>query len=199
MILSLLALMISCASSAQLVRKKSLITYLGGGGSILGINGPVDALTAHGITGGAIDFAFAYAFNPYWSMGIHFQRQGSQEVNVDVDQVRVARYDLEGSVRLVNREKGALEMTAAVGLSQIGLRDRDQRLPVEAIDFSGTIGARYLRMITNTLGAYASINWSPKNDGVLWQGEEPVNDVAGKQLTLEWANGAIAAGLMVRF
>lgn len=186
-------------AQAQLVGRKNLLIHFGGGATIISSSGQADVLSTSGLAGGNVAFSFAYAFNRYWSMGVHFQRMGSKHTTTMLDHVRVARYDLEGSIRLVNREHAALEATTAIGLAEIRLRTDGQRLPVVSVDYGASIGARYLRRITNTLGTYAAINWAPFQDGLVWQGEKPVTDESGRQLTLEWSTACIAVGLFVRF
>lgn len=184
---------------AQLVRKKNLVAHLGAGGSLLAISSRIEALSAGGLGGGAIDFSFAYAFSPRWSLGFHYQRLGTDHYTETIDRVRITRYEVEGACRLLNRDRQALELTLGLGAARTALHHTEDRLPAEAISASAGIGARYLRMISNTMGAYAGFNASPGGNGTLSVGDVPVQDDTGQPVDLGWNSLSVTAGAFVRF
>lgn len=184
---------------AQLVRKKNLVVHLGAGGSLLATSSRIEALSAGGMGGGAIDFSFAYSFSPRWSLGFHYQRLGTDHYTGNIDRLRITRYEVEGACRLINRDRQALELTLGLGVARVALHDTEDRLPAEAITGSMSAGARYMRMITGTVGAYMGFNASPGDDGTLSIGDVPVEDDQGDAIGLRWNGLSLSAGITVRF
>jgi hypothetical protein len=197
-----LAILLSALSlpvSAQLVMKKSLLAHLGAGIPYMSLSSGSQELSASGMTGGAVDFSFAYAFSPRWSLGFHYQWFGTGNYTEEIDRLRLTRYELEGGYRVMNKERHALEVTLGLGAALIALHDQEARLPAEALTRSLSIGARYIHMITRTVGAYACFNASPGGDGALSIAEVPLQDENGAAIELSWNSTSLLVGAAVRF
>ena len=186
-------------TTGQLVFKKSLLMHLGGGASFLALSSEVEELSASGLTGGTVEFSFGYAFSPKWSLGFHYLRLGTDHYTEDIDRLRITRYELERGYRLLNQEDQAVELTLGIGAGLLALHDRSERLPVEALTRSLSAGARYIRLFSKTVGAYAGVNTSPGGDGAMMLGGQEILDANGRAVLISWNSVSTVVGVAVRF
>ncbi len=184
---------------AQAVRKGNLVTSLGGGGGILRLKSDAEGVSGQEVNCGAVRFAFAHAFNDRVSLGLHYDRLGSDESGAPLERLRITTYMLEGVWRPWTGERAALEVHAGLGTSIIALRPLAGRLPYTANTGVVAVGARYLHLLSGSIGAFLAADHALAGQGALSLDGKVLRDNAGETLTMEWSSSRMTAGLLLRF
>jgi hypothetical protein len=195
----IVSLSVAVLCQGQAVRRKQLVTALGFGGGSLAISTPAAQYDAQGLLAGAVRFTSAYAVSDRWSLGIHYERTGTNEHSDTVERVRFTTYLIAGAYRPLVRERSALEMHAALGSAIMALRPAGGRVPVRARGGAFTWGARWLHMINGTVGMQLCLDQSFAAQAPMELDGEPVVNAEGQQYFVRWNALNATAGVVVRF
>lgn len=195
----MVALLAPCAANAQAVRKGNLVSSLGGGAGLLDLHGSGAGIGQPELPCGAVRFAFAHAFGKRWSLGLHYDRIGSADHGDPLERLRITTYQLEAAWRPWIGERAALELLAGAGTSILALRPVGGRLPYGANAGVVQVGARWLHMVSGTLGAFVAADHAVSAAADLALEGETVNDADGKPISVSWSSSRITAGLLLRF
>lgn len=192
------ALAASCV--AQAVQRKQLITSLGGGGGFTTIHSTTDSLAGSGISTGSVTFGFAYALGDRWSVGIHYDRIGSDRTGNSIELMRFTTFLLEGTYRPWIGQRAAFEARLAIGPSVMALLPIGQRSPLKATNNAASFGVRYLHMISGGIGGFIGLEHTVSNGVNITDYEgRPITNPANEQVHLDWNSQRANAGLFVRF
>lgn len=187
------------AARAQAIHKRNLLTSLGGGAGVTTLDASVDSLDTEIVGSGALRFAFGYALGNRWSLGVHYDRLGSDDLPQGLHRVRFTTYTLEVTFRPLIGEKGALELHGAAGAGVMALTRQNERLPVRMTNGAATVGLRYVRMLVGTVGIFVGAEHTFSGDGPLTFNEQPLKDEQDQPVTANWNAQRLTAGLCVRF
>jgi len=199
-IVLLLAFAIPDPSVGQAVQRKHLITSLGGGGGFTSIHNTTDSLAGSGIATGSVTFSFAYALGDRWSIGVHYDRIGSDNAGSSIALMRFTTYMLEGTYRPWVGQRAAIETRLAIGPSVMALQSFDRALPLKATNNAAALGIRYLRLFSGGVGAFIGLEHTASNGVSVTDYEgHPIANAANEQLQLDWNSQRLNAGLFVRF
>lgn len=195
-----IVLAVALSSPGQSIQRKQLITALGVGGGLTAIHNTADSLAGTGITTGSVTFGFAYALGDRWSIGIHYDRIGSDRTGNSIALMRFTTYMLEGSYRPWVGRHAAVEARVAFGPSVMALRPRGQALPLRAANNVVSLGIRYLHMITGGTGAFVSLEHAGSNGVSVTDFEgQRITNTLNEPLRLNWSSQRLNAGVYVRF
>jgi hypothetical protein len=191
-------LSVSIATPAQAVERHHLLTTLGAGAGVVRLASDRDDLAEEALECGALRFAFGYAITDRWSIGFHYDRIGSAFHSGSLEHLHLTTYLLEGSYRPWTGQRASVECSAGIGATAAALFPYGSRLPFTAGGSAFAIGARYLYLLTGTLGLFVSADHATtsSNELVLEGGEVNAD---GSISRLQWNGQRITAGVLVRF
>lgn len=200
----LFALVIACATAVavqgQAIVRKNLVTSLGGGSGLLSIAQASDSVSASAAVCGAITFRVQYAFTKRFSLGIHYDRIGSDRIGKSVDHVRFSTVLISGSYRPWIGERAYVEAHGAIGTAALSLDLFALALPVVGRSGSSSLGARYVHLLSSTLCAFAGIEATGGSRMYLQRYDgKPFADADGLSGALDWSSQRVLVGLAVRF
>lgn len=187
-------------AQAQLVGKKNLVTAVGIGGAWGELRSPLRAFDAPGAYGGNFSFAFGYAFNANWGMGIRYDRLGLAESVDTMAQARIALLHVHGIYRPWQNDHHAIEVETGFGSSSFAFRGLNERLPLEANSWSVNGSLRYLRRVHKSILAFVALRGHTT-------GRPPLVDEHAEDSTLDaipdptvqWRAVMVSFGLAVRW
>lgn len=184
-------------SRAQAVQHKHLLISASGGAGVMAlVSDRVDLTTTTACN--AFRFSFAYALSDKWSLGVHYDRIGSNEPDGDLDRLHLTTYLLEGTYRPWIGDRAVVECTVGLGASAASLFPEGARLPYTASGGAFTLGVRYVHLLSNTVGLMVGSEHAMAGAGnVLLEGDSVNPD--GSVSTLEWNSQRLTAGMVVRF
>jgi hypothetical protein len=185
--------------SAQAVHAKNLVTSIGGGLAIATLDANTDSLDSDITGGGVVRFAFGYAIGDRWSLGVHYDRIGSDDLRTGLQYVRFTTYMLEATFRPAIGKNAALELHAAGGAGIMALTPETERLPLRMNSGVVTLGLRYIWLFSNTTGGFIGAEHSASGAGQITFNDHTLTDEHGVPLTASWTAQRITAGMIVRF
>ena len=192
------ALIAKCG--AQAVQRKHLITTFGGGGGFTAMDTNIDSLDAQGAETGSMRLAFAYAITDRWSLGVHYDRIGTDRTSSRTESLRFTTYMFEGTYRPWIGQRGALEVQLAFGPSLMALKPWGQGLPLKTQSTALSFGAHYLYMVSGTLGAFVSVDHTAsRSSRITDYNGQPITDAENNAMQLDWNSQRVNTGLVVRF
>jgi hypothetical protein len=180
------------------VHKKHLLTSFSGGPGVINTSSDHADLATSAIACNAFRFSFAFALSDRWSLGVHYDRIGSDQGYGTLDKFHMENYVLEGSYRPWIRERAALECTVGLGASSSALFPIDTRLPYTSSGGVFTLGARYLHFFNKTIGGMASLEHAASGTEELLVEGGTVNP-DGSTSTLQWSSQRFTLGIVVKF
>ncbi|HRD53215.1 MAG TPA: hypothetical protein PKY96_11270 [Flavobacteriales bacterium] len=200
----LLFLFVACMATGmvqgQAIARKNLITSLGGGTGLLTISRAADSVSASAVLSGAITFRVQYAFTKRFSLGIQYDRIGSDRIGKAVDHVRFSTLFISGSYRPWIGERAFVEAHAAIGTAALSLDLFALSLPVVGRSGSSSIGARYVHRLSGTLCAFAGVEATGGSRIYLQRFDgKPFADADGQPGALDWSSQRVLVGMAVRF
>ncbi len=199
-VLLLLLLPVTAAPvHAQAVQRKHLVMSLGGGAAIASLNGPGDSLRMQPTEAGVVHFGFDYALGDRWSLGLRFDRTGTDQQAEPFDAVRFNSVLLQLTYRPWIGQRAAVELLAALGGSRLSVDPLNELLLVTATPGVSLVGARYLRMLGGTIGTFAAVETCTSGPAPARFKDQGLVDAEGRDVLLSWNASRIAAGLIVRF
>lgn len=196
----LLLLLFTVECTAQAIHRKHLVMTFGGGAGITTMKSSIDSLGMRSAETGEVRFAVAYAISDKWSIGMHYDRIGTDRTSSAVELLRFTTYMIEGVYRPWIGEKAAIEVQLAFGPSLMAAKQWGQGLPMKCQSTALAVGARYLHMFSGTVGAFASVDHATSRSAHItdYNGQQ-ITDAADNALKLDWSSQRISAGLVVRF
>jgi len=195
-----MAVWCAAACNAQGVQREQLVMTIGGGGGFTTLTSSIDSLGTGGAETGAVRFAVAYAITDKWSIGVHYDRIGTDRTSSATESLRFTTYMIEGVYRPWIGERGAVELQLAFGPSLMALKPWGQGLPMKAQSTALAFGARYLRMFSGTVGGFIGVDHAAsRSANVTDYNGQQISDADNNALKIEWNSQRITAGLMVRF
>jgi hypothetical protein len=197
--LSLLALLFAGTLWGQAVQRKHLLIALGGGGATMELTGPADSLRMQPTNSGVVHFSFAYALGDRWSLGLRFDRIGTEEQVEPMDRMRVNSFLLQGAYRPWIARRAALEVHLALGTSVISVDPENELLPVTANPGAVLYGVRFIQLLGGTMGLYAALERGVSNSDAAKFSEQALLDAEAKPVMLSWKATRATVGLVVRF
>lgn len=199
LVASFILLVASCPLRAQCVGTKNLITSLGGGAGLLSVNrSPRDLVFGPEVAGSAT-FRFAYSASQRISFGIHYDRIGTDRTPANVDRVRFTTYMAEVCYRPWQNERSAIELYVALGPSIMSLRTNSADLPLRGQSTAGALGARYLHLLSKTIGVFLALDHAGGREMVIKDYDGNPIEIGGDQVRLGWNSQRVNTGLLVRF
>lgn len=195
---SLLAL--PFGAPAQAVHRGQLVTSLGGGAGTVTLSGAADSLNTSNATCGSATFAFAYALSDSWSLGLRWDRIGSDLSDSSVELLRCTTYLLDGTYRPWSWTKGSVEFHAALGASILALKPWNARLPIRGQNSAGAIGIRYLHFFSATIAGFVALEHAGSRGVPLrdYDGNALLDPDGGEVLS-NWNSQRLNVGLIARF
>ena len=185
---------------AQAVHRHHLLTSLGAGAGLITLSNTVDTISSSNTTAGSITFRFNYAIADRWSLGVHYDRIGTDRAGKAVELLRFTTYLLEGTYRPWIGERGALETSLAVGPAIMSLRPFDQSLPLRGRSNAACFSVRYLHRFGSTMGAFVSVEHTASNSMPVTDfNGDPIELANGQVLNLDWNGQRVNAGVVVVF
>lgn len=199
LVAALFLLVAACPLHAQCVDAKRLVTSLGGGVGTLTVNRSPRALVFGPESAGAATFRFAYGASQRISFGFHYDRIGTDRTPEQVDRVRFTTYLAEVSYRPWQSERSAIELSVSLGTSIMSLRTNAADLPLIGQSTTGAIGARYMRLLSKTVGVFLSVDHAGSRDLVVKDYDGNPIEVDGGPVRLSWNSQRMQTGLLIRF
>jgi hypothetical protein len=181
------------------VQRKHLLIALGGGGATMELAGPADSLRMQPTNSGVVHFSFAYALGDRWSLGLRFDRIGTEEQVEPMDRMRVNSFLLQGAYRPWIARRAALEVHLALGTSVISVDPENELLPVTANPGAVLYGVRFIQLLGGTMGLYAALERGVSNSDAAKFSEQALLDAEAKPVMLSWKATRATVGLVVRF
>ena len=194
-----MALLFAGTLWGQAVQRKHLLIALGGGGATMELTGPTDSLRMQPTVCGVVHFSFAYALGDRWSLGLRFDRIGTEEQVEPMDRMRVNSFLLQGAYRPWIARRAALEVHLALGTSVISVDPENELLPVTANPGAVLYGVRFIQLLGGTMGLYAALERGVSNSDAAKFSEQALLDAEAKPVMLSWKATRASVGLMVRF
>lgn len=199
-----LLLIIACAAAVavrgQAIARKQLFTSMGGGIGLLTINRAADSVSADAVLSGTVAFRVQYAFTTRFSLGIHYDRIGSDRIGKAIDQVRFSTFGISGAYRPWIGERAFVEVHGAIGTAALSLELNAISLPVVGRSACNSIGARYVHLLSNTVCGFVGLEATggtriavQRYDGM------PFTDADGRAGGLDWSSQRAVVGIAVRF
>jgi hypothetical protein len=188
------------ASAAQAVQRKQLITSAGGGVGLLSIERTDPLIGTSNTTAGVFTFRAAYALGDRWSLGVHYDRIGSDRAGEVVEMVRFTNYMLEGIYRPVIGEHGALEVGVALGPTIMSMLTDLADLPVVGRTGTLNVGVRYLHELGGSFLLFVAADHAAAGgmEVTTYQGER-IRYANGEQLKLDQNSQRLSVGFALRF
>lgn len=185
---------------AQAIQRKHLVMTFGGRVGLTTVSSSIDSLGTRSAETGEVRFAVAYALSDKWSLGVHYDRIGTDRTSSAVELLRFTTYLVEGVYRPWIGEKAAIEVQFAFGPSLMAMKPWGQGLPFKCQSTAFAFGTRYLHMFSGTVGAFASVDHAASRSANItdYNGQQ-ITDAADNALPLDWNSQRISAGLVVRF
>ena len=195
----LLSVLCAGQARAQLVGKKNLVTAVGIGGAWGELRSPLRAFNVPGAYGGNFSFAFGYAFNTNWGMGIRYDRLGLAESVDTMAQARIALLHVHGTYRPWQTDRHAIEVETGFGSSAFAFRGLNERLPLEANSWSVNGCVRYLRQVHKGLLGFVALRGHTTGRAVLSKSGAAgaINEDAS--MTVHWRAVMLTFGLAVKW
>lgn len=184
---------------AQLVGKKNLVTAVGIGGAWGELSSPVRAFNTPGATGGNFTFAFGYAFNSNWGLGIRYDRLGLAESVDTMAQARIALLHIHGTYRPWQTDVHAIEVETGFGSSSFAFRGLNERLPLEANNWSVNGSVRYLRHVHKGIVGFLALRGHTTGRAALTKMGTTGAVDEDTTLTVQWRAIMITFGLAVKW
>ena|GEM_PF-781268 len=195
-----IALLFSVGVCAQALHRKQLITSLGAGPGLVTVDHTTDTITTSNTTAGSMTLRFAYALSDRWSIGVHYNRIGTDRAGKATELMRFTTYLLEGTYRPWIGDHAALEVNLAVGPTLMTLKPFSQNLPLRGRSNAVNIGVRYLHRFGSTLGAFVSLDHAAAAGlAVTDYNGDAITDAKGDPITLDWNSQRVNVGLAVVF
>lgn len=195
-----IALLAAVLASGQAVHRKQLITCLGAGAGLITVDHTADTLSTSNAAAGSITFRFAYALSDRWSLGLHYDRIGTDRAGGATELLRFTTYLVEGTYRPWIGERAAMELNLAVGPSVMALRTFSQSLPLRGTANAVSLGARYVHRIGSTLGAFVSVDHAAANGTTITDyNGDAIENANGDPIKLDWNSERLNAGLVLVF
>ncbi|QQR86161.1 MAG: hypothetical protein IPJ76_16400 [Flavobacteriales bacterium] len=198
-LLVLLSALCAGQASAQLVGKKDLVTAVGIGGAWGELRSPLRAFDVPGAYGGNFSFAFGYAFNTNWGMGIRYDRLGFAESVDTMAQARIALLHVHGTYRPWQTDLHAIEVETGFGSSAFAFRGLNERLPQEANSWSANGSVRYLRQVHKSILGFVALRGHTTGRAVLSRSGAAGAINEDTSLTVHWRAVMLTFGLAVRW
>lgn len=195
----LLSVLCAGQARAQLVGKKNLVTAVGIGGAWGELRSPLRAFNVTGAYGGNFSFAFGYAFNTNWGMGIRYDRLGLAESVDTMAQARIALLHVHGTYRPWQTDRHAIEVETGFGSSAFAFRGLNERLPLEANSWSVNGSVRYLRQVHKSILGFVALRGHTTGRAVLSKSGAAgaINEDAS--MTVHWRAVMLTFGLAVKW
>lgn len=199
-LLALLLAVLVAPAAGQSITRKNLFTSLGLGAGLLTISQAGDSVSALAASSGAVTLRVSYAFTRRFSLGFHYDRIGSDRVGRAVDHLRFNSYAVSAAFRFWIRERHFAEAHLALGSATLSLDLYALPLPVVGSSGCTTLGARYVRLLSNTLCVFTSVELTAGRTMYLQQYDgAPFNTAEGVAGSLDWGGQRVVGGLAVRF
>ncbi|MBK6832522.1 MAG: hypothetical protein IPG92_18110 [Flavobacteriales bacterium] len=194
-----IALLFSVGVCAQALHRKQLITSLGAGPGLVTVDHTTDTITTSNTTAGSMTLRFAYALSDRWSIGVHYDRIGTDRAGKATELLRFTTYLLEERTDR-GSDRAALEVNLAVGPTLMTLKPFSQNLPLRGRSNAVNIGVRYLHRFGSTLGAFVAVDHAAAaNMAVTDYNGDAITDAKGEPITLDWNSQRVNVGLGVVF
>ncbi len=184
---------------AQAVQRKHLVMSLGVGVGLSSMTGPTDTLRMQPTESGVVHFGFDYALGDRWSLGFRFDRTGTDRQVERFDGVRFNNFLVQLTYRPWVARRMALELNGALGGSRLSVDPKNELLPVTATPGVVLCGARFIHLISGTIGAFAALDASVSSEGIARFKDDSLRDAEGTDVRLAWKATRLTAGLLVRF
>ncbi len=198
--LTLVCLLVAASGSAQAVQRRQLLTSLGAGAGLVTVENTLDTICTSNTTAGAMTFRFGYALSDRWSLGVHYERIGTDRAGKATELLRFTTYMLEGAYRPWIGKRAALEVNAAIGPSLMALRPFSQRLPVRGRTNALDLGVRYLYRFNKTIGGFIAVDHTAATDMTVTDyNGDVIKDANGDAIRLDWHSQRVNVGLLVMF
>lgn len=195
-LLSALSVQLACA---QLVGKKNLVTAVGIGGVYGELQSPLRAFNTPGAYGGNFSFAFGYAFNANWGLGIRYDRLGLAESVDTMAQARIALLHIHGTYRPWQTDVHAVEVETGFGSSAFAFRGLNERLPLEATSWSANASVRYLRSVHKSILGFVALRGHTTGRSQLATESEQTATTNAPDQSIHWRAILLSFGLAVRW
>lgn len=199
-ILPMLLLAFGRECAGQAIQRKHLLMTFGGGAGLTMVKSSIDSLGTRSAETGEVRFAVAYAISDRWSIGVHYDRIGTDRTSSAVELLRFTTYLIEGVYRPWVGSKAAVEVQFAFGPSLMSMKPWGQGLPLKCQSTAFALGARYLHMFSGTVGGFAAVDHAASRSNYVtdYNGQQ-ITDANDNALKLDWNSQRISAGLVVRF
>lgn len=184
---------------AQAVQRKHLVMSFGVGVGLSSLTGPTDTLRMQSTESGVVHFGFDYALGDRWSLGFRFDRTGTDQQVERFDGVRFNNFLFQLTYRPWIARRMALELSGALGGSRLSVDPKNELLPVTATPAVVLAGARFIHLISGTIGAFAALDASVSGEGIAQFKDDSLRDAEGTDVRLAWKATRLTAGLIVRF
>ena len=184
---------------AQAVQRKHLVMSFGVGVGLSSMTGPADTLRMQSTESGVVHFGFDYALGDRWSLGFRFDRTGTDQQVERFDGVRFNSFLFQLTYRPWVTRTMALELHGALGGSRLSVDPLNELLPVTATPGVVLGGARFIHLISGTIGAFAAFDASASGQGLARFDDEVLQEMDGTDVRLSWSATRLTAGLIVRF
>lgn len=195
-----LALLAAVIASGQALHRKQLITCLGAGAGLITVDHTADSISTSNTTSSSITFRFAYALSDRWSLGLHYDRIGTDRAGGATELLRFTTYLVEGTYRPWIGDRAALEVNLAVGPSVLALRPFSQNLPLRGYSNAGSIGVRFFHRFGSTLGLFVSVDHSAANGMTVTDyNGDAIENAKGDRMKLDWNSQRVNAGVVAVF
>ncbi|MBL0127550.1 MAG: hypothetical protein IPP83_08830 [Flavobacteriales bacterium] len=200
LILFLAFVVLGTTVRGQLIEAKHLVTSLGGGAGQLTISQGPDSLRTALEACSSVAFAFEVAVNQKLSVGIHYDRIGTDRVDNSVESIRFTTYLIGLTYRPMNHERAALETQIAIGPCIMSLLSTGSNLPLKGRSGTIAVGVRYLRSFSGTMGAFAGVEHTGGASVTVTDYDgKTIEDASGIPLKLDWNSTRFRVGLFTRF
>lgn len=183
----------------QAIQRKHLVTSLGMGAGRLAVERVADSATTTALEAGAVRFAVGYALGDRWSLGIHYDRIGSDRDMAGTGRLRVTTYLLEGSYRPWIGQRAAVELSMGFGNGIAVVRPAGARIPFDARGGVLAVGVRYTHLLSGTLGFFMALDHAHMDRAGLALDGAAVTLAEGDQERLAWSAQRLTTGLFLRF
>jgi hypothetical protein len=157
-------------------------------------------LTTSNSTSGVFTFRAAYALGNRWSLGVHYDRIGTDRAGEVVEMLRFTNYMVEGIYRPVSGKHGALEVGVALGPTIMSMLTDLADLPVVGRTNTLNVGVRYLHELGGSMLLFIAADHAAAGalEVTTYQGEA-IRYANGEALKLDQHNQRLSLGLAVRF
>lgn len=182
-----------------MVQEKHLLVALGAGTGLASYSGGLDSIDAQHVTFGHVHFSFGFALSRRFSLGVRYGRTGTDRLPEIYRLARTTSYQLLMCYRPLLGARGSLEFDLGLGTGIAALRRNGSRIPERATGGEATLGVRFMRMLSNTVGVFARAEATGSDGGPLTLDNEPIRDTEGRGVDVAWSSGTVSTGILVRF